>query len=266
MIGGVVVGKKMRNIDWNKDDKTTIRKKVINEVLALEGNYDTQELMNLSATLSNFFNKFKGNEDPEDMLVYDMKRIVAMYNLEAKGGDFEEICEIVAPIFERLYNTKKKTILEHRILARIVDNAPTFEDTHNIALSAIEDIKKFKPYRKYHDGIRKSFGFNALGRFLRAKFGSSGDVIETKADLDRLDELFEYHKNELLKLCVNGRFPVTHAVIYVREGIYHRNHIAAKKGFYMLLDTGRFGACEAILNEARQFDSYLKNMPLPNFD
>jgi len=256
----------MYNIDWNKDDRATIRKKVVDAVLAAEGNYDEQELMMLSAAVANFFIKFRGNEEPEDVIVYDVRRIVDMYGSEAKGDDFEEICEIVAPTFERLHNATEKTILEYRMLARIVDYAPTFEDTHDIAVSAIEDIKKLKPHHKYHDGMRKSFSANALYRFVQAKFGSSGDVIETEADLDRLDEIFEYHKNELLKLCVDGRFPVTHAMVFVREGIYNRNRNIAKKGFNMLEEAENRGAYEILFEEAKQFGLYPENMPLPNFD
>ena len=224
-----------------------LKHQLLDEMFAIGSNSDLEKM---SAVKEKLLDYIKTNKK-DSQIEYGILMLDA-YAEQTQSNDFEVAKEITRPIFERLSDPDEWDYYDIRILSAVLSKAiGSFDEVNELVNNLLEAFKKHSSGEKY---IRHKLviHMNILTFFIRVKYFESDNLIPSC----ELENAFNEHFNETIKICGLSKFPIHLAAAMIRKGFFYQDDYLITEGFNRLDKAGEYKVYELFKKDAEEFDFY----------
>ena len=221
------------------------RLELLHKSFSIMSNGNPQDVEKIKNEL---FDHLKDSGD--DPQLNDLIRVLDTFLIEAKDNDFEECCEIVKPIFNRLSNTDDWDFYDILILNRVLDYAETYSQTYELSTIVLDKLQEYQN-EEDRETIKVWVYLNTMLRMVREKYFKSDDLVTS----EELDEHFLDYFNAVMKMADEDapNFNLHKEVARIRRGLFFHDDQLTNDGFQRLklIDKDLYKLIE---NSAKEFN------------
>ena len=232
--------------EYKKEAKILDKEDLINKFFNLGGNSQTESIEEIQEKLKEY-QKLNGS----DKQISDILLLIKMSKLEAKFDDFEESCEIVAPIIERATTQEELDLFDIRIVTAVVGHTKNYKQSWLIGEKLLRDLEKYKDHPKY-SRIKMAINSNVGSRSKRSKYH------DNVSDYEELKKQFLIHIENAINLCKKENFKDFNGINTVRKGLFLGDFDLVEKGLKFIEENGNGASYKMAVTEINEYKAFIR--------
>jgi len=231
---------------YKKEIEILDKEDLINKFFNLGGNSQIESIKEIQEKLEEY-QKLNGS----DKQVSDILLLIKMSKLEAKFNDFEESCEIVAPIIERATTQEELDLFDIRIATAVVGHTKNYKQSWLIGKKLLRDLEKYEDHPKY-SRIKMSINSNVGYRSKRSKY------YDDVSDYEELKKQFLIHIENAIDLCKKEDFKYALGINTVRKGLFLGDFDLVEKGLKSIEENANDKSYEMAITEINEYKAFAR--------